>query len=133
MRTVFADSFFFFALLSETDAAHEKAIAICDDSTLAIVTTAWVLTEVADGMARSANRPDFIVFIRQLHENRSIRVLPANMETFHRGLDLYCSRPDKEWSLTDCISFVAMGDEGLKEALTGDHHFEQAGFVALLR
>jgi predicted nucleic acid-binding protein len=50
-----------------------------------------------------------------------------------RGLDLYDARPDKEWSLTDCISFIVMQDHGTYEALTGDHHFEQAGFVALLK
>jgi predicted nucleic acid-binding protein len=44
----------------------------------------------------------------------------------------YESRPDKAWSLTDCISFVVMNQHGLTEALTGDHHFEQAGFTALL-
>ena len=54
-------------------------------------------------------------------------------DTFARGFDLYARRPDKSWSLTDCISFVVMTDRGLTEALTGDHHFEQAGFRALLR
>ena len=53
-------------------------------------------------------------------------------ELFARGMDLYRSRHDKDWSLTDCISFVVMADEGLAEALTGDRHFEQAGFKALL-
>ena len=51
---------------------------------------------------------------------------------YRRGLALYDARPDKEWSLTDCISFVVMTDEGLTEALTGDGHFTQAGFKALL-
>jgi predicted nucleic acid-binding protein len=50
-----------------------------------------------------------------------------------RGIQLYDSRPDKQWSLTDCISFVVMQDRGIVEALTGDHHFEQAGFTALLK
>jgi len=48
-------------------------------------------------------------------------------------MDLYTARPDKQWSLTDCISFVVMQNQGVTEALTGDHHFEQAGFVALLK
>jgi len=52
---------------------------------------------------------------------------------FERGVGLFRQRPDKEWSLTDCISFVVMRDASLTEALTGDHHFEQAGFSALLR
>lgn len=47
-------------------------------------------------------------------------------------MDLYRARPDKEWSLTDCTSFVVMNECGLTDALTGDRHFEQAGFKALL-
>jgi len=50
-----------------------------------------------------------------------------------RGVTLYASRPDKQWSLTDCISFEIMRERGVTEALTGDHHFEQAGFMALLK
>lgn len=50
-----------------------------------------------------------------------------------QGIELYSQRPDKNWSLTDCISFQVMKSFGITEALTGDHHFEQAGFVALLK
>ena len=53
-------------------------------------------------------------------------------ELFDEGFDLYCRRPDKDWSLTDCVSFVVMQQRGLREAFTADRHFEQAGFVALL-
>ena len=49
------------------------------------------------------------------------------------GLALYANRTDKDWSLTDCISFVVMNERGITDALTGDHHFEQAGFAALLK
>jgi hypothetical protein len=52
---------------------------------------------------------------------------------FGRACGWLRDRPDKDWSLTDCISFVVMEDENIKEALTADHHFEQAGFVALLK
>ncbi|MEX0702442.1 MAG: hypothetical protein WD069_10140 [Planctomycetales bacterium] len=52
---------------------------------------------------------------------------------FDAGISLYESRADKHWSLTDCISFVVMQQHGLVDALTGDHHFEQAGFNALLK
>jgi len=62
----------------------------------------------------------------------AFRVVRATTELIERGKELYRRRPDKEWPLTDCISFVVMQDEGLTEALTGDHHFEQAGFKALL-
>jgi len=60
-------------------------------------------------------------------------VHPLSEALLARGMALYRQRPDKAWSLTDCISFVVMGDERLTEALTGDHHFEQAGFAPLLK
>jgi predicted nucleic acid-binding protein len=60
-------------------------------------------------------------------------VLQATAPLFDAGLTLHAQRPDKEWSLTDCISFVVMEQRGIAEALAYDHHFEQAGFVALLR
>lgn len=62
-----------------------------------------------------------------------VKILPLTSGLLNRGLDLMRQRTDKDWSLTDCISFVVMEDEGLREALTGDQHFEQAGFKALLK
>ena len=53
----------------------------------------------------------------------------ASHELFTAGVELYCQRPDKDWSLTDCISFVVMKHGQITEALATDHHFEQAGFV----
>ncbi len=57
--------------------------------------------------------------------------MPDSDRLYRRGLDLYAQRADKGWSLTDCISFVVMAEEGLREALTGDRHFAQAGYVPL--
>jgi predicted nucleic acid-binding protein len=62
-----------------------------------------------------------------------VKIIPATTDLFQRGLRLYEKRPDKQWSLTDCTSFVTMKDENLAGALTGDEHFAQAGFKALLR
>jgi uncharacterized protein len=59
-------------------------------------------------------------------------IIPLDSRLLQRGLDLFANRPDKNWSLTDCISFVVMQNEGLTQALTGDGHFEQVGFKALL-
>lgn len=60
-------------------------------------------------------------------------LVPLSDELWRRATELFGKRLDKEWSLTDCISFVVMQDEGILEALTGDHHFEQAGFSVLLK
>jgi predicted nucleic acid-binding protein len=54
-------------------------------------------------------------------------------EAYQAGFDLFVGRPDKAWSLTDCISFAVMTERGLSDALTADHHFEQAGFRAVFK
>ncbi len=60
-------------------------------------------------------------------------VVPASRELFGRGFELFARRKDKEWSFTDCTSFVVMREQALEDALTADRHFEQAGFKALFR
>ena len=96
------------------------------------MTTAWVVTEIADALAMPRQRGLFVDLLEQLSSDPSMTIVPATDELFNRGVNLYARRPDKAWSLTDCISFVVMREYGLTEALTGDRHFEQAGFRALL-
>lgn len=132
MRTVFADTFFFLAILNPKDAAHNASIAASRATRAQWVTTAWVLTEVADAMALPGNRAVFSRFLRTVESNPNVTIEPASDSLYRRGQELYASRPDKEWSLTDCISFIVMQDHSINDALTGDHHFVQAGFVALL-
>jgi predicted nucleic acid-binding protein len=129
---MFADSFFFIALLNERDACHQRATEVSQEFGAVIVTTRWVLAEVADALCAPAWRGRAGAFIAFVLTAQGFLVQGRSDELFARGMDLYRSRHDKEWSLTDCISFVVMADEGLAEALTGDRHFEQAGFKALL-
>jgi predicted nucleic acid-binding protein len=88
---------------------------------------------VGDGLADTANRTWFPEFVADLTSNPQFEIVPADNHWFRAGLNLYRQRPDKEWSLTDCISFEIMRTRDLTEALTTDHHFTQAGFRALLR
>ena len=131
MSAVFADAFLYVALLNRHDESHRQAADFVDSLRRPVITTEWVLVEVADAFAASAVRPRIQPFIESLRTNRLIKVVEANSELFHLGLDLYHARPDKEWSLTDCTSFIVMQEHGLTEAATGDRHFEQAGFRAL--
>jgi predicted nucleic acid-binding protein len=133
MKTLFADSFFYFAFLNSDDAAHEQAEAFFEEFDGRMVTTAWVLTELADGMADPLDRLTFVRFHQVLSHDPDVTIVPPDPAIFDAGLALYADRPDKEWSLTDCISFVVMQRHGLTDALTGDHHFEQAGYKALLK
>ncbi len=132
MSKVFADTFYFLALLNKHDEAHEKAVAY-SPRIEKLVTTEWVLTELADGLASSRHRNMFSQTRQELLADADVQTVPFDMRLYEEGIHLYASRADKEWSLTDCISFVVMQREGILTALTGDHHFEQAGFVALLK
>ena len=132
MKALFADAFYFIALLSESDQAHERAAAF-ERGTDRLVTTAWVLTEVADAMSARRDRAEFLGMLEGLRRSPHAVIVPPTQELFERGLALYAERTDKDWSLTDCISFTVMREMGITDALTGDRHFEQAGFTALLR
>jgi hypothetical protein len=71
--------------------------------------------------------------LQALEADPSVELLPLSEELFARALQLYCSRPYKEWGLTDCASFVVMSERAITKALTADEHSEQSGFRALLR
>jgi len=133
MTAWFADTFFFIALLSKNDSAHEKAVEYTKRLSPGLLTTPWVLTEVADAMAEPARRSQFVDLLEFLRSHPRASITDADQNLFERGVARYVTRLDKPWSLTDCISFVTMEQHGVHEALTGDHHFEQAGFVALLK
>lgn len=129
--TVFADAFFYVAFINQLDEHHDEVMAWARSFDGDIVTTQWVLTEVADAFAESHIRRQIKAGFDSLVEDPATRVIEVSPEYFARGMKLYDERPDKAWSLTDCISLVVMADEGLTEALTRDHHFEQAGFTAV--
>ncbi len=131
MNAVFADTFYFLALINDRDAAHPRALQF--DAARPLITTAWVLTEVGDALSVPENRPAFLQLLETLQDSPDARIIGPTDELFKRGIELFRQRVDKEWSLTDCISFVVMNDERVTDALTGDRHFEQAGFRALLK
>ena len=133
MKSTFADSFYFMAMLNGNDKAYDRAMAVLDQLAGRLVTTEFVLLEVADAYADPADRAAFLELFEELKVDPKVMVESASSDLLRAGLDLYRRRPDKEWSLTDCISFVVMQRHSISESLTGDHHFEQAGFVALLK
>jgi len=133
MTAVFADAFYFVALVNRADQYHRRALTAAQKLREDIVTTEWILAEFADALAASASRRLVGEFIRDLEQDPKVRIVRSSAELFRRGLQLYEERPDKAWYLTDCISFVVMKDELLSYALTGDQHFEQAGFILLLK
>jgi uncharacterized protein len=132
VNAVFADTYYFLALLNRADQHHVQCAAAARRLKAEVITTDWVLMEVADALAESSTRGKIAPFIRGLAGDSKVKIIRANEDLFERGLQLYEKRLDKKWSLTDCTSFVAMEDEKITDALTGDLHFNQAGFNALL-
>lgn len=134
MRTVFADTFYFLALVNAGDHGHARAVSFTAGFRGRLITTVWVLVELADALAFSPrSRAEFIATLDDLLADADARIIPHDETLLTEGIRLYQQRPDKQWSLTDCFSFVVMQREGITEALTSDHHFEQADFMALLK
>jgi len=97
------------------------------------LSTEFILLELGNACARAADHGDFLALVEAMRASSRVTILDLNSRLLDRGLRRMAERPDKDWSLTDCISFVIMEDQGIREALTGDQHFEQAGFIPLLR
>ena len=127
MKSVFADTSFFVAFLSTSEPYHAKAVEGLH-SFSHIVTTNLIVIELGNFLCRSKLRTEFVPLVRELKNNPRVDIVYCGDELTDTGLDLYHDRPDKSWSITDCISFVVMRQMKLTTALTADHHFEQAGF-----
>jgi len=135
MRTVFADTSYWIALLNPKDQAHDIAVDVSKGlGSCRMITTEEVLTEFLNyfGARGPYLRSAAAKLVERMQADRSIQILPQTHEGFVTGLRLYQTRPDKGYSLTDCISMEAMRWEGLREVLTTDEHFSQEGFTCLL-
>ncbi|MCL2639234.1 MAG: PIN domain-containing protein [Phycisphaerales bacterium] len=132
MEMIFADAFYFIALLSDSDESHARVMSMSDIRDTPMITTEYVLVEVANTLGQTRYRQKCASFMRYIRSQSQIEIVPADPQLFDAGLQLYENRPDKKWSLTDCISFMVMWDHRLTEALTHDRHFKQAGFRVLL-
>jgi predicted nucleic acid-binding protein len=134
-RIVFLDTSYIVALVHVKDPHHERAKSL--DAELlrekALSILHWgVLLEIADGFARTDRRAKGYALLERLETEDRYHISPISEDLLDEALALYRARTDKDWGLTDCISFVLMKHEGVAEALTADIHFRQAGFKALL-
>lgn len=135
MPAIFVDTVAWIALLDRTDALHPQAhqvMTLLQKQKRRLVTTEFVLLEVADALALPGIRPHTVTFINGLRQLPLLYIEPFSFDLLQQAWELYSQRLDKNWSLTDCTSFVVMEREKITEAFTADHHFEQAGFVNLL-
>jgi len=133
-RTLFADTFYWIALIFPRDAFHAAVSSISRTlGTVRLVTTDEVLTEVLSHFARLGPywRGKAAALVHDARSDPDVDVLPQTRADFDAALALYEARPDKGYSLTDCRSMLALRARGVTEVLTNDHHFTQEGFTIL--
>ena len=134
---VFADTAYWIARNNSRDQWHQSALDAFNrlGPDERIVTTEEVLTEFLTGMSKSGAymRQQAVDVVRSIYENPSVDVIAQSRQTFFDGLSRYARRPDKAYSLQDCVSMNVMERMGIDGALTNDRHFDQEGFRMLMR
>ena len=132
---VFLDTAYAIALSVESDEHHERAEELAEQleaEATRLVTTRAVLLEIGNALSKKRYRKAALELLDALEQDPLIEIVSLSEELYGQALELFRNRPDKNWGLVDCVSFVVMQERGLTEALTTDEHFEQAGFRPLL-
>jgi hypothetical protein len=132
---VFLDTSYVIALCSYRDKYHHIALRMAEEiekKSIHLITTQGILLEIGNALARQNTRNAAVELLESIENDPLIEIIPLTDTLYKKGLSLFRERMDKEWGLTDCISFITMKEHSIKEALTTDDHFHQAGFKALL-
>lgn len=127
---VFLDSAFLIALLHVGDEYRHDALAwmdILEGANIPLLTTEFCLIELVDFLSDCGQRALARQLVTTLRAGKFITIIPCSSTLLNRGLILHSQRDDKTWSLTDCIGMLVMEDAGIREVMTYDHDFEQAG------
>jgi predicted nucleic acid-binding protein len=136
MANVFLDTAYAIALSTHTDQFHVSAVQLSEQleaSKTQMVTTRAVLLEIGNALSKVRYRLAAVSLLQAIETDSSVEIVPLSEELYANAFSLFCARPDKEWGLVDCISFVVMQERGIIDALTTDEHFRQMGFRPLLR
>ena len=133
---VFMDSAGFLALWDAGDEHHAAATALQEQlirKRRRFLTTEYIVDETATLLLVRHSHAAAVDFLDTIGRSEALRLEWIGPERFHAAGALFRRHADKQWSFTDCISFVVMRELLVREAFTTDHHFKQAGFVPLLK
>lgn len=129
---VFLDTGYILAAINSADNFHGRAQSAASQVKPPFITTEAVLIEIGNALSKRRWRPVGVATLARLQNASEIEIIPLDRPLLAEAIKLYSARTDKEWGLTDCISFVVMQTRGLTQVLTTDRHFEQAGFQNLM-
>ena len=132
---LFLDTAYAIALSVPRDMFHERALQLADQLEVErthLVTTHAVMLEIGNALSKQRYRSAAVKLLHALEFDPVVEIVALSEQLYQRAFRLYATRPDKEWGLSDCVSFVVMQEHGITAALTTDDHFRQAGFQALL-
>ena len=136
MKTeLFLDTAYAIALSSSRDSFHRKAVEIAHQlraEQTKIITTRAVLLEIGNALSRARYRSAAVQLLNAIEHDPNIGIVPLTETLYTQAFNIYQNRTDKEWGIVDCISFVVMQERDIRQALTTDEHFRQAGFIPLL-
>lgn len=133
---IFLDTAFAYALVNKSDEWHSEAVALQKEvskNKTILLTSEYVLWEIANGLSAINYKMKAGILIRVLMNNPYIKLVPSSSSLLSEGLNLYEKYSDKDFSLTDCISFIIMNQFNVEEVLSSDRHFEQMGFKTLMK
>ena len=130
---IFIDTLFVVAQINQRDQYHEKASELAEQyEGYPLLVTDAVLLEIGNALSRNYKK-EAVEVIENFLKSDEVKVIHLTPQLFDKAFEEYKKYDDKEWGVIDCISFVVMRQEGVSQALTFDHHFEQAGFQILMR
>ena len=132
---LFLDASYAIALASATDQYHERAVELAqriETGGRRLVTSRAVVLEIGNALSKLRYRAAAFALLDAIERDPNLEIVPLSEELYRRSLELYRQHQDKEWGLTDCVSFAVMRERKITDALTADDHFRQAGFRILL-
>lgn len=131
----FLDASGWIASLNRDDGLHKQALQVLArlrQGQCRVWTTDWIIAETGNGLARTRARQQFALAVRRAFTSPFVSVVRVDEMILRDSLNLYEQVADKTWGIVDCASIVIMRREGIRHVISGDHHFEQAGFHCLL-
>lgn len=128
IQSIFVDTGAWYAAMVRRDRDHEAAKQFLKNNTLPLITTDYVMDETVTLLLSRVGHSYAVQFLDMLQTSQKIQLVYLTPRQIAATAALFRERSDKQWSFTDCSSFILMQDHQIQTAFAFDEHFRQAGF-----